>query len=101
MLTDHELAVIFAERALRRTIAGVGEIGALRPLPDIAEYLPERAAVVSQGRGRSASRDKLRFAPHRGGNFPFDSARQAPPGPALRKGVDLIVAHVRDGRRET
>ena len=34
-LVNHELAVVFAERIRRRAIAGIGQIGAARPLPDM------------------------------------------------------------------
>src|SRR5258706_8109067 len=33
-LVDHELAVVLAERAVRRAVARVGQIRAARPLPD-------------------------------------------------------------------
>src|SRR3974390_2335070 len=43
-LVDHELAVVFAERALDCPVAGVGRIGAAGPLPDDAEGIIELAA---------------------------------------------------------
>ena len=43
-LIDHELAVVFAERAGRRPLAGIRRIGAARPLPDHAECIAEHAA---------------------------------------------------------
>src|SRR5712692_10334114 len=41
-LVDHELAVVLAERALRRAIPWVGQIGAAGPLPDDAESVVEK-----------------------------------------------------------
>src|SRR3546814_10055825 len=38
-LPRHELATIFADRACRRTKAGMGPIGAAGPFPYIAEHL--------------------------------------------------------------
>src|ERR1700704_1909454 len=40
-LVDHELAVVFAERAFDGPVAGVGAVGASRPLPDNAEGIVE------------------------------------------------------------
>src|SRR5664279_3182428 len=70
-LVDHELAVIFAERALDRPIAGVGGVGAAGPLPDDAEGVVEMAGP--------------------GGDFPFHFGRQVLAAPA-REGVGLIIA---------
>src|SRR6516162_6527346 len=44
-LVDHELAVIFAERAFDRAIARVGRVGAARPLPDDPESVVESAGA--------------------------------------------------------
>src|SRR5579862_9450472 len=38
-LAGHELAIIFADRALGGTKAGIGAIGAAGPFPDITEHL--------------------------------------------------------------
>src|ERR1700730_6231137 len=76
-LIDHELAVIFAERALDRTIAGVRQVSAPRPLPDDAEGIGNEAG---------ASRD-----------FPFLFAWQVLARPA-RVSVGLVIAHMTNGR---
>src|SRR5947199_8859752 len=36
-LVDHEFAVVLAERAFGRAVAGIGRVGAARPLPNHAE----------------------------------------------------------------
>src|SRR4051794_11409933 len=38
-LVDHELAVVFADRAADGPESGIGPIGAFRPLPDMPGYL--------------------------------------------------------------
>ena len=48
-LSRHELAVVFAEAAFQRAKAGVGQVGAGGPLPDVAEQLLR--AVVTGRRG--------------------------------------------------
>src|SRR5215470_11268996 len=40
-LVHHEFAVVLAERAGHRAVAGIGRIGATRPLPDDAEGVLE------------------------------------------------------------
>src|ERR1019366_10598596 len=70
-LVDHELAVVFAERALHRPVAGIGGVGAAGPLPDNPERVVEMAGT--------------------GGDFPFHFGRQMLAAPA-RKGVRLIIA---------
>src|SRR5207253_8331003 len=42
-LPAHELAVIFADRALGRSEAGVGREAGLRPLPHVAEHPAAKA----------------------------------------------------------
>src|SRR5689334_15194624 len=37
MLADHELAIVLAQGALRRPVARIRRVGALRPLPDVAK----------------------------------------------------------------
>ena len=49
-LPVHELAIIFADRALDGVEAGIGAIGAAGPFPDIAE----KAGPPEDGRGSIA-----------------------------------------------
>src|ERR1700730_16929697 len=42
-LIDHELAVVFAERALDGAVAGIGGVGAAGPLPHDSESVVEMA----------------------------------------------------------
>src|SRR6202162_4043273 len=77
-LIDHELAVVFAERALDRTVAGVGGVGAAGPLPDQPERVVEMA-----GSGR---------------DLPLHFGRQMLAAPA-RKRIRLVIADVADRRR--
>src|ERR1700730_2219772 len=76
-LIDHELAVVFAERALDRPIAGIGGIGASRPLPDDPEGVVEMAGAS--------------------GDFPFHLGRQMLSLPA-RERVRLVIADMADRR---
>src|SRR5690348_7926912 len=46
-LAAHELAVVFAERAGPRPIAGIRQVRAARPFPDIAEQLAHAGARAS------------------------------------------------------
>src|SRR5260221_11349484 len=75
-LINHELAVIFPERALDRPVAGIGGVGAAGPLPDDPERVVEMA-------GSSC-------------DLPFHFGRQMLAAPA-REGVRLIIADVADG----
>src|SRR5262249_60850290 len=76
-LIDHELAVVFAERAGRRTVARIGRIGAAGPLPDDPE------GIVDDGRARR--------------DLPFGFGRQVLAGPS-GQGVGLVVADMNDRR---
>src|SRR5450631_351854 len=67
-LINHELAVIFPERALDRPVAGIGGVGAAGPLPDDPERVIELA-------GSSC-------------DLPFHFGRQMPAAPA-REGIRL------------
>src|SRR3546814_18277742 len=49
-LPRHELAIIFADRACRRTKAGMGPIGAAGPFPYIAEHLAQCARLFAAAR---------------------------------------------------
>src|ERR1700744_4645752 len=44
-LVDHELAVVFAKRALDRAVSGVGGVGAPGPLPHNPERIVEMAGA--------------------------------------------------------
>src|SRR5580693_8367354 len=74
-LIDHELAVVFAERAFNGAVAGVGRIGAAGPLPDDAEGVVELAGARS--------------------DFPLHFGREVPASPA-RERIRLIIADVTD-----
>src|SRR5579885_428695 len=76
-LVDHELAVVFAERAFERAIARVSEIRAPRPLPDNAEGVGQE--TVSRG------------------YFPFEFGRKMLAGPA-RERVGLEIADMANRR---
>ena len=55
LLAHHELAVVLADGAGGRAVAGIGLVGAGGPLPHVAEELREPAAGAGRaGRGRSA-----------------------------------------------
>src|ERR1700682_2350328 len=74
-LVDHELAVIFAERALNGPVAGIGGVGAAGPLP----YDPERVVEMAGARG----------------DLPLHFGRQMLAAPA-RERVGFIIADVAD-----
>src|SRR5581483_8701440 len=69
----HELAIVFAERAVLRSITWIGRVGAAGPLPDDSEGVVEKARA--------------------GSDFPFHFGRQMFVAPA-RKGVGLVIADV-------
>ena len=77
-LADHELAVVFAERAFGRAVARIGQIGAARPLPGDAEGVGDQAGARR--------------------HLPFRLARQVLAGKA-GEGVGLVIADMRDGSR--
>src|SRR5882762_9541102 len=74
-LVDHELAVVFAERALDGAVAGIGGVGAAGPLPHDPECVVEMAATR--------------------GDLPLHLGRQMLAAPA-RERVGLIIADVAD-----
>src|SRR5712664_3278682 len=74
-LVDHELAVVFAERSLNGTVAGIGGVGAAGPLPHDPECVVEMAGT-------------------RGG-LPLHLGRQMLAAPA-RERVGLVIADVAD-----
>src|SRR3546814_11105125 len=51
-LPRHELAIIFADRACRRTKAGMGPIGAAGPFPYTAEHLAKCSRLFAGARAR-------------------------------------------------
>ena len=61
-LVAHELAVVLAERAGGRPVAGVGRVGALRPLPDVAEQLRERRRGAAGARVEAPALDEVALA---------------------------------------
>ena len=78
-LPAHELAIIFADRALGGREAGVGSKGALRPFPDVAEH-----AAAGRGATAPASSSWLPMIGigRSGEILPFGFGRQARAGPA-------------------
>src|SRR6202166_4236630 len=76
-LVDHELAVIFAERALDGAVAGIGGVGAAGPLPHNSERVVEMAGTSC--------------------DFPFHFGRQMLAAPA-RERIGLVVADMADRR---
>src|SRR3546814_14758706 len=68
-LPRHELAIVFADRACRRTTAGMGPIGAACPFPYIAEHLATRSPLFAGARARSSGPVRvLRAFAHGDGN---------------------------------
>src|SRR5712671_5290763 len=74
-LVDHELAVVFAERAGRGAEARIGRIGAARPLPHDPEGIIEETRP--------------------GRDFPFGSTRQILAGPARERGGPARICRVK------
>src|SRR5258705_7161413 len=50
ILVHHELAVVFADRALGPEVAGVGRVARLRPLPSLAEHLLQAFYILRGAR---------------------------------------------------
>src|ERR1700733_13708163 len=74
-LVDHELAVIFAERALDRPVTGIGGIGAAGPLPHDTISVVEMAGA--------------------GGDFPLHFRWQMPAAPACEC-VGFVITDMAD-----
>src|SRR5438552_12911105 len=74
-LIAHEFAVVFPEGSFRGAIAGVGDVGARRPLPNIAEHLEERASIfggTARRRVKTAGFEEMTRDGHVGrSGFPF------------------------------
>src|ERR1700722_9591200 len=81
-LPAHELAVVLAQRSLKRPKAGISQVSAPRPLPAIAEEL--RSALSLSGHGSQCAGIKQvafdRCALHR--RLPFELGGQATTSPA-------------------
>src|SRR5262249_12936332 len=95
----HEFSVVFPQGAGSRLIAGVADVRAGRPLPDVAVELEERTAVIAgDGTGRMIALGLQKMTGQRssgGSGFPFLFRGEAAAAP-VRKGVCLIVAHMTD-----
>src|SRR5439155_3756977 len=101
-LVAHELAVVFADRSGCRTKARVGNVGARRPLPHVAEHLPASGLIHGRGGRWVHARVKLagvrKVAGHpetRGGDLPLGFARQSLAG-TFREGVGFKKTDVAD-----
>src|SRR5439155_27206637 len=77
-LVAHELAVVLAQRAGRRAVAGVRDVWAARPHPHVAV---ERTPVASGVQAFGVEEVAAHF-PRRGRRLPLELRRQAGPGPA-------------------
>src|SRR5207249_2259383 len=94
----HKFPVVFAERAGPSAIAGVGEISAARPFPNVAEHLLELVSIISN-RGRrmkalpvdEVTVDRNSAA----GVFPFELCRQTRAVP-VRISIRFEITDVRD-----
>src|SRR3954447_13526020 len=92
-LPAHELAVIFADCAIRRGEAGVGSESALSPFPDVTEHPVTRPRGNRTGRVQLVAEARIG---RRGEAFPLCLRRQSRPGPA-GECVRLIITDVCDG----
>src|SRR5690606_1040335 len=93
----HELSVVFAQRAWRRLVAGIGDVRTLGPLPHVAEKLMDPAALGQIGE-RMVSVHFYKVALEGfilGGKFPLAFRRKPCAGPP-RIRVRLVVAYVAD-----
>src|SRR5689334_21508366 len=91
VLPAHELAIIFADRALRRCEAGVGGEGALRPFPDVAKDSTARTRDDRSGLVELVADHSI----GRGGEIlPLRFGRKARARPACKR-VGLEVADLR------
>src|SRR6185503_506771 len=83
-LAHHELAVVLADGAWYRSVAGIGRIRALRPLPHVSEELRER--LVGRDNGQGMEDPALLQMPVRrrvgGGVLPLGLGGQSPSAPA-------------------
>ena len=97
-LIDHELAVVFADRAIGCTITRIGRIGARSPFPDIAEHLARRG-VVRGNRAQVSGFDEVAGVRIERccSKLPFELRRQALAAPT-RERIGFIEADMRDRR---
>src|SRR5215469_3500939 len=97
-LVDHELAVVFANRAFRRAIAGIGVVRRLSPFPDVAEQLQPRPPSCGQ-RAQKSLFAKIAAGGQQlyGGVLPLEFGRKTFAGPA-GESVCFVVAHMADRR---
>src|SRR5947209_8135306 len=99
-LVAHEFTIVFAESPGRWTVAGVTDVRAGRPLPDVAIELAQRSAVLVSRYGRRVkifSFEEMagdRYAG--GGRFPLGLRWQARAGPA-REGIGFVEADMTNG----
>ena len=96
-LPAHELAIIFADRALGGPEAGIGAIGAAGPFPDIAEKGGAGGGGTRLDRAGGVELVARTRIVRGGGGFPFGLGRQARAGLA-GIGVGLEEADMRHGR---
>ena len=85
-----------------RPVAGVGQVGALRPLPDVAEHLPRATAPPAHPAAAGAAAGLASKLPATGRSCAATShsasvGRRVPAQRAI--GVGLVVADVGDGAR--
>src|SRR5439155_18165949 len=88
-LIAHELAVVFAQGAGERLVAGIADVRAGGPLPNVAEHLVERPALA-WGRDRRGMKvagvGKMPFDRDAGRrSLPLRFGGQAGPGPARER----------------
>src|SRR4029079_1269397 len=95
-LIAHELAVIFAHGSGSRLEARIGQIGACRPFPDVAEHLLQARSALC---GHRPQMTGVKRAPRDGkiarSDLPFELGWQTQSGPP-RERVGLIETHMTD-----
>ena len=97
-LIAHELAVIFADGSGCGLEARIGEVGACRPFPHIAEHLLETRTDPRRHRPQMAGAERAAFdGDARRRDLPFEFRRQPVAGPA-GEGVGLVIADMGDRR---
>src|SRR6266436_3780051 len=101
-LVAHELAVVFADRSDCRPKAGIGNVRTRRPLPYVAEHLPQSRLINERPRQWVGARVKLAgvrkvagYRKTRGGDLPLGFARQPLAGP-FGEGVSFEKTDVAD-----
>src|SRR5262249_11543970 len=93
-LVAHELPVVLAQRARRRLIPGVADVGAGGPFPHVTEQLGRPSARVRAGDGPRVQCFALKKVTDEGAlarhGFPFRFRGQPGAGPA-GVGIGLVV----------